>query len=58
VTPAPTHAQVTFVDPQFVTETVAQLPAFTPVGLTFAPDGSLFISSDQNGQIYHVWYNA
>ncbi len=29
-----------------------------PVGLTFAPDGSLFISSDKDGQIYHVWYNA
>ncbi|HKQ65248.1 MAG TPA: LamG-like jellyroll fold domain-containing protein, partial [Methylomirabilota bacterium] len=42
-TPAPTHAQITFVDPQFVTETVAQLPAFTPVGLTFAPDGRIFI---------------
>jgi glucose/arabinose dehydrogenase len=42
-TPAPTHGQVTFVDPQFVTETVAQLPAFTPVGLAFAPDGRIFI---------------
>jgi glucose/arabinose dehydrogenase len=29
-----------------------------PVGITFAPDGSLFISSDKDGLIYHVWYNA
>jgi glucose/arabinose dehydrogenase len=29
-----------------------------PVGITFAPDGSMFISSDKDGQIYHVWYNA
>jgi glucose/arabinose dehydrogenase len=27
-----------------------------PVGITFAPDGSMFISSDQDGLIYHVWY--
>jgi glucose/arabinose dehydrogenase len=33
----------TFVDPQFVTETVAVLPPYTPVGLTFAPDGRLFV---------------
>ena len=29
-----------------------------PVGVTFAPDGSMFISSDKDGRIYHVWYNA
>lgn len=29
-----------------------------PVGVTFAPDGSLFISTDEDGLIYHVWYNA
>jgi glucose/arabinose dehydrogenase len=42
-TPTPTYGQISFVDPQFVTETVAQLPAFTPVGLAFAPDGRVFI---------------
>src|SRR5262245_16981401 len=40
--PARTDAQ-TFTDPLFVSETVASLPAFTPVGLTFAPDGRIFI---------------
>jgi len=29
-----------------------------PVGITFAPDGSLFISDDQAGVIYHVWYRS
>jgi glucose/arabinose dehydrogenase len=33
----------TFSDPQFVAETVATLPNFTPVGLAWAPDGHLFI---------------
>ena len=27
-----------------------------PVGLAFANDGSLFVSDDKNGMIYHVWY--
>ncbi len=27
-----------------------------PVGITFALDGSMFISSDQDGFIYHIWY--
>jgi glucose/arabinose dehydrogenase len=27
-----------------------------PTGITFAPDGSMFISDDQAGLIYHVWY--
>jgi glucose/arabinose dehydrogenase len=27
-----------------------------PVGITFAPDGSLFVSDDSTGKIYHVWY--
>jgi glucose/arabinose dehydrogenase len=29
-----------------------------PVGLTFAPDGSLFISDDLDNVIYHVWYQG
>jgi len=29
-----------------------------PVGITFAPDGTLFVSDDKNGNIYHVWYKA
>ena len=40
------HAQVTFSDPGFATETVVKLPVFTPVGLTFAP-GSMFIWQKQ-----------
>ncbi len=26
-----------------------------PVGITFAPDGTLFVSDDKNGTIYHIW---
>ena len=33
----------TFADPGFSSELVATLPPFTPVGLTFAPDGRMFI---------------
>jgi len=29
-----------------------------PEGITFAPDGSMFISDDQAGLIYHVWYRS
>lgn len=29
-----------------------------PIGITFASDGSMFISDDQLGAIYHVWYHA
>lgn len=29
-----------------------------PMGITFAPDGSMFISEDQAGLIYHVWYRS
>ncbi len=29
-----------------------------PMGITFAPDGTLFISDDQAGLIYHVWYRS
>jgi hypothetical protein len=36
------HAQ-TFADPRFGAETVVALPPFTPVGITFAPDGRMFI---------------
>jgi glucose/arabinose dehydrogenase len=27
-----------------------------PAGVTFAPDGTLFVSDDNNGTIYHIWY--
>lgn len=27
-----------------------------PVGITFAPDGTLFVSDDSTGMIYHIWY--
>ena len=27
-----------------------------PVGITFAPDGTLFVSDDNDGTIYHIWY--
>ncbi len=37
-----TSAQ-TFTDSGFVAETVTTLPVFKPVGLTFAPDGRIFI---------------
>lgn len=37
------QAQITFTDPGFVSEVVATLPAFSPVGLTFAPDGRMLI---------------
>ena len=33
----------TFADPGFSSELVTVLPPFTPVGLTFAPDGRMFI---------------
>jgi glucose/arabinose dehydrogenase len=29
-----------------------------PVGLVFAQDGSLFISDDNKGMIFHVWYQG
>ncbi|HEV2663035.1 MAG TPA: PQQ-dependent sugar dehydrogenase [Ktedonobacteraceae bacterium] len=29
-----------------------------PAGVTFAPDGTLFVSDDRNGNIYHIWYQA
>jgi glucose/arabinose dehydrogenase len=29
-----------------------------PVGITFAPDGSLFVSDDNGGKIYHIWYKG
>ena len=29
-----------------------------PVGLAFANDGSLFVSDDKDGVIYHVWYTG
>lgn len=36
-------AAITFSDPGFFSETVATLPPFQPVGLTFAPDGRIFV---------------
>ncbi|MBA2287694.1 MAG: PQQ-dependent sugar dehydrogenase, partial [Ktedonobacteraceae bacterium] len=29
-----------------------------PVGITFATDGSMFVSDDASGTIYHVWYHG
>ncbi|HET8845405.1 MAG TPA: PQQ-dependent sugar dehydrogenase [Ktedonobacteraceae bacterium] len=29
-----------------------------PVGITFAPDGTLFVSDDTHGVIYHIWYRG
>jgi glucose/arabinose dehydrogenase len=29
-----------------------------PVGITFVPDGTLFVSDDKTGEIYHIWYQA
>lgn len=40
---AKADAQIVFNDPGFVSETVATLPPFTPVGVTIAPDGRIFI---------------
>ncbi|MGH7391483.1 MAG: PQQ-dependent sugar dehydrogenase, partial [Candidatus Rokuibacteriota bacterium] len=37
------EAQMVFSDPGFVSETIAALPPFTPVGVAFVPDGRLFI---------------
>lgn len=44
-----TQAQ-TFSDPGFTAETIATLPAFQAVGVTFAPDGRLFVWQ-KNGQV-------
>ncbi len=30
----------------------------SPVGITFAPDGSMFVSDDKASLVYHVWYHA
>jgi len=29
-----------------------------PTGITFASDGTLFVSDDSNGAIYHIWYQS
>ncbi|MFN7949399.1 MAG: PQQ-dependent sugar dehydrogenase [Blastocatellia bacterium] len=39
-----------FTDPGFVSETLATLPAFSPTGAAFAPDGRLFVWQ-KNGQV-------
>jgi glucose/arabinose dehydrogenase len=41
----PLSAQ-TFIDPGFTSQLVTTLPAYKPVGLTFAPDGRMFIWQD------------
>ena len=40
---AKAYAQIAFSDPGFIAETVAVLPTYTPIGLTFASDGRIFI---------------
>jgi glucose/arabinose dehydrogenase len=40
--PARLPAQ-TFSDPGFVSDTIVTLPPYSPVGLTFAPDGRMFV---------------
>ncbi|MEQ6902947.1 PQQ-dependent sugar dehydrogenase, partial [Nocardioides sp. YIM 152588] len=39
----PAATAETFTDPGFASETVATLPPYTLVGLTFAPDGRMFV---------------
>ncbi len=29
-----------------------------PTGVTFAPDGTMFVSDDTTGAIYHIWYQS
>lgn len=43
LSPASAHAQISFNDSGFISELVTTLPAYQPVGLTFAPDGRIFI---------------
>ncbi len=52
---APAKGQ-TFADPRFGAETVVTLPPFTPVGVTFAPDGRMFIW--QKNGIVRVYKNG
>ena len=47
---APPAAADTFTDPGFVAETVATVPPFTLVGLTFAPDGRMFVWQKNGGK--------
>src|SRR5262245_46948468 len=43
-----------FSDPGFVAETVVVLPPFEPVGLTFSPDGRMFLwQKDGLVLVYH-----
>ena len=50
-----TSAQ-TFTDSGFAVETVATLPVFTPVGITFASDGRMFIT--QKGGVIRIVKNG
>jgi glucose/arabinose dehydrogenase len=52
---SPGYAQ-TFADSRFGAETVVTLPAFTPVGVTFAPDGRMFIW--QKNGIVRIYKNG
>jgi glucose/arabinose dehydrogenase len=29
-----------------------------PTGITFGEDGSMFVSDDEQGEIYHIWYHV
>src|SRR3972149_10177747 len=42
-------AAITFTDSGFASETVTTLPPYTPIGLTFAPDGCMFIRPEARG---------
>jgi len=46
---------ITFNDSGFVPETVTTLPRYTPVGLTFAPDGRMFIWQKPEGRDRSGW---
>ncbi len=50
----PVHSAEVFSDSGFVSELVTTLPAYTPVGVTWAPDGRMFIwQKDGIVRIFH-----